>query len=737
VYLTGTTTKATIYKDGSNTPQDNPFTANTDSTIPPIFAAINIAYDVNLSGGIPPNVYNPSRTLVGLYPSTDIIVPPASVSIIAGDGISLSTSPCTGGNCTVSETLPITSFTATDTSGEATLINGVLNIPQYQAAGNYLTLGTPNQTVTQSPTFANTTPFTLCPPSSSVGCDVNVNVPGGTSEPFLDFLPGGDIDFFSPSGGLNFIAASGHGFGFSVGPDLVLSSDDFGTLTARSISNDFASFIVNPGPADVGSAGFYFAACQHTFCSIGMTPEVPDLQVTLAGVTEVKDSAGNAAIVCNLVDVCGSARNLAGGVANDIPYQTGAGATSFVAPVANAVLVTNGSGVPSESTTLPSALMIPSSNLTGVSIFGGTPTSSLCTSETYTTAFCNDDAVPSGGGHMMAFLTTHTNTIGTGGYSDWDDESTLIGQYDHYNPVQLRPIINLGSGKSIATTMSVISIEPSQTSGLINNYHGIDIESPSGSPNITQAAGIFMGDICAGVSGACFGLQIPDNVPNLLGGTTTMTTNNYAAFNISAGNPGTLAFGSYTTNAQIWDVGSAGNTAGELPGTSPYDFFFYNGTTGFTSLMIHNDGSLGSVYSSPPSGACSYNGAYVLSQTGLPMRCNSGTWGSTGLAAASVSNPITSATGGIGTTGTPTCLTATCTNLRGTYSVAGGTFTTGTFLTLVWPTTTTAYVCTATMNGGTGFLGIGNSVATATGMNITAGVTIAATTVTVNYSCQP
>ena len=103
---------------------------------------------------------------------------------------------------------------------------------------------------------------------------------------------------------------------------------------------------------------------------------------------------------------------------------------------------------------------------------------------------------------------------------------------------------------------------------------------------------------------------------------------------------------------------------------------------------------------------------------------------------APVSNAITSATGGTGT-GAVTCLTATCTNLRGTYSVVGGTFTTGTFLTLVWPTTTTAYACTATMNGGTGFLGIGNSVATATGMNITNGVSILGITVTVNYSCTP
>jgi hypothetical protein len=105
-----------------------------------------------------------------------------------------------------------------------------------------------------------------------------------------------------------------------------------------------------------------------------------------------------------------------------------------------------------------------------------------------------------------------------------------------------------------------------------------------------------------------------------------------------------------------------------------------------------------------------------------------------------VSNPITSATGG-GGTGTVTCLTAACTNLRGSYSVAGGTFTTGTFLTLVWPTTTVAYACTVIENGGGSatptFFGLGHSVATATGMTISTAVTILSTTVTFDYSCQP
>lgn len=66
IYLTGTITKATIYSDSSNTPRTNPFTANTNGSIQPTWAATGQAYDVVLSGGIPPNTYANVVTLTGL-----------------------------------------------------------------------------------------------------------------------------------------------------------------------------------------------------------------------------------------------------------------------------------------------------------------------------------------------------------------------------------------------------------------------------------------------------------------------------------------------------------------------------------------------------------------------------------------------------------------------------------------------------------------------------------------------
>ena len=61
VYLTGTGTIAT-------TSPQSPFTANTNGSIQPIYAAINQAYDVVLSGGIPPNTYPSPVTLTDVTP---------------------------------------------------------------------------------------------------------------------------------------------------------------------------------------------------------------------------------------------------------------------------------------------------------------------------------------------------------------------------------------------------------------------------------------------------------------------------------------------------------------------------------------------------------------------------------------------------------------------------------------------------------------------------------------------
>jgi hypothetical protein len=170
---------------------------------------------------------------------------------------------------------------------------------------------------------------------------------------------------------------------------------------------------------------------------------------------------------------------------------------------------------------------------------------------------------------------------------------------------------------------------------------------------------------------------------------------------------------------------------------------FYAGVTSDTShYYCAGNGSTGCTWSVDTSGneVAAAVTAGDLTDTSIPNAPCVSTDSSGDLASGctiGVSNPITSATGGSGT-GTVTCVTATCTNLRGSYTVAGGTFTTGTLLALVWPTTTNAYVCTASvLNNATG-ASIGyHSVATATGMNITSLTAVTGLSVDIDYACQP
>lgn len=96
---------------------------------------------------------------------------------------------------------------------------------------------------------------------------------------------------------------------------------------------------------------------------------------------------------------------------------------------------------------------------------------------------------------------------------------------------------------------------------------------------------------------------------------------------------------------------------------------------------------------------------------------------------------ITSATGGTGVSAV-TCVTASCTNLTGTYSMTATSVTAGVVLTLVWPTTTTAYNCLAAQSDSGTYKQMTHSVATATGMTVSVGVAVASGTIQLDYECR-
>lgn len=81
----------------------------------------------------------------------------------------------------------------------------------------------------------------------------------------------------------------------------------------------------------------------------------------------------------------------------------------------------------------------------------------------------------------------------------------------------------------------------------------------------------------------------------------------------------------------------------------------------------------------------------------------------------------------------------TCTNTRGDITIVGATAVVGTIATVNFSAALSAApgMCTVTQNGGATSLGIGHGAASTTSFAITAGVTVGATTVSVDYTCQP
>jgi hypothetical protein len=206
--------------------------------------------------------------------------------------------------------------------------------------------------------------------------------------------------------------------------------------------------------------------------------------------------------------------------------------------------------------------------------------------------------------------------------------------------------------------------------------------------------------------------------------------------------------GTFTSKANIWNDNSidAFNTTGPLAGLKN---FGASGDT-FLSYTGFEYDTLNSTYATTTNYGTSTEVSWKTCLTGYSAisTCTTRAWldssGNHTTTGTSKATTFISTLGQGTVTNTPatgvtsvTCNTATCDVNGGTYTVVGGTATTGTFVTLAWPTTTTAWRCTTNMNGGTSFIGIGHSVATATSMTVNAGVTISGVTFTFDYSCQP
>ena len=241
VYLTGTTTKATIYADGSNTPLSNPFTASALGSVAPgqwiFWTAINQGYDVVMSGGIPPNTYPQSVTLTDVYPGFSF----------TGSGISLQT------NSVPNASQSTLNFSNTTPAAPA----GYTNVLWQNSGGNESAYV---PALATGPTFQATTTVL------------------GTSMPWDPTLPGNANYQYGNDDGTAAIVVTGITAGQNLNIAWVSGTTGDGNITGISPNG-------NP-PAtgsSIGPAGHHFPTVYMAGCQVG----------TIGLVGAFTDSSGN------------------------------------------------------------------------------------------------------------------------------------------------------------------------------------------------------------------------------------------------------------------------------------------------------------------------------------------------------------------------------------------------------------------------------------------------------------
>jgi hypothetical protein len=147
---------------------------------------------------------------------------------------------------------------------------------------------------------------------------------------------------------------------------LTANSTAAGVTTAADYTR-----LVNTSGTNTGDQATNLAETSNTIAisitsSTGTTASILTANTTKAGVTTSADynrlvntSGTNTGDQTTVSGNAGTATNISGGATSKIVYQTAASTTGFITTVNSGVLVTDGSGVPTISTTLPSVLSIP------------------------------------------------------------------------------------------------------------------------------------------------------------------------------------------------------------------------------------------------------------------------------------------------------------------------------------------------------------------------------------------
>jgi len=328
-----------------------------------------------------------------------------------------------------------------------------------------------------------------------------------------------------------------------------------GTVSANAVTVATGSFVNFFGPTD-GTA-------QQCF---------NDIDANIKGIT-----------------ITGTAAGITGGIANDIPYQTAANTTSFIAPVNSAVLASSVAGVPSMVTTLPavaagactctdpttasSASIDTALSDVFAKAMNSVAVQTFTSSGTYTPnakmVYCTIECWGGGGGGIAGstVYVLGSGGGGAGGYSRKTVSKATIGAS------QVVTIGALGAGGAAGTNNGSNGTATSVGTLCIANggSGGGSSATAPGSGGAGGAAGT--GDIAApGMYGDS--ARIPINAPantiatSGMGASTLIGsggTSNYAVNNVRAGFSATGrgaggggAVGSFTTSTAAGGDGTAG-----------------------------------------------------------------------------------------------------------------------------------------------------------------------------------
>ena len=323
-------------------------TAGTGISVTGTYPSFTITNSSPSSGGTVTSVGLSAPT--GMKVTNSPITSSGTIALSMDTGYALPTS-ASQTNWDTAYTNRITSLTTTGSSGSATLVSNTLNVPTYTLAGLGGIKLTDLSSTATGLTYTNTTGV--------------FSFTSGYSIPTNSSQTNWDSAYYErrqwDGGSTNLVAATGRTSlgGTTVGSNLFtltnpsavtfLKVNADNTVTAESASTFRTSIGAGTGNGTITSIATTSPITGGTITSTG-TIGINASSTNTASYVVQRDASGNfsaGTITASLSGNATSATNIAGGGAGQLPYNTGSGATSFLAAgTSGQILRSNGSSSP-------------------------------------------------------------------------------------------------------------------------------------------------------------------------------------------------------------------------------------------------------------------------------------------------------------------------------------------------------------------------------------------------------